>query len=282
MFPRRKPKGEIFLEIITSRSNRRIVEYSKLRDKKYRELSGLFCFEGDKLLREAVDTGIALKAVFFREDRADLAQILPPEVERYAVSDAVYEKLTGEKSPQGVFCAAKRLTCLHRTSDALSGEDFPAGGRYFLAEGVRDPGNLGTILRSACAMGLNRLILSDDCADLYNPKTVRAAMGALFRLPTLRVRDCPAAVTSLREAGVRVYAGVLDAGALDVRRIDCSGGGVCFAVGNEGHGLSGELIAACTGRVRIPMRPGCESLNAAGASAILLWELSGRLLEDFA
>lgn len=267
------------MELITSRNNRRIVEYSKLRDKKYREQSGLFCFEGVKLLEEALKNGILPEAVLFREDRAGLEALLPDRVERFAVSGAVYEKLTGEKSPQGVFCVAKQLRSLHRTAGLFAGQ---AQGRYLLTESVRDPGNLGAVLRCACAMGLDRLILSDDCADLYNPRTVRAAMGALFRQPTVRVADCPAAVRAMRKAGIRVFAAVPGAGAGDIREIDCAPGGICFAVGNEGHGLSPALTAACDGRVRIPMRTGCESLNAAAASAVLLWELSGRFLTPLA
>lgn len=272
------------MEIITSRNNRRIVEYGKLKNKKYRDETGLFYFEGVKLLQEAVKMKIPLEAVLFHESCVHLESELPDGIPRYAVSGAVYEKLTDENAPQGVFCVAKHLDNLHKSA-TIYGRNYISRNdvsrnvisptkNLFLMEGVRDPGNLGTILRTACALNVDTLILSSDCADLYNPKTVRAAMGAVFRQKTVRVDDCPSSVTALREAGVSVYAALLAPGSKDVREIDCKSRPVCFAVGNEGHGLSPELIDACDGGVIIPMNPGCESLNVAAASTILLWELT--------
>lgn len=261
------------MEFITSRNNRRIVEYGKLKNKKYRDESGLFYFEGVKLLKEAVKTRLPLEAVLFHESCAHLESELPGDVPRYAVSSAVYEKLTDENAPQGVFCVAKHLDNLHKSATIYEG-NISLSGNLFLMEGIRDPGNLGTILRTASALNVDTLILSADCADLYNPKTVRAAMGAVFRQKTVRVDDCPGSVRAMRDAGVSVYAAVLTPGSKDVREIDCKSQPVCFAVGNEGHGLSPELIDACDGGVIIPMNPDCESLNVAAASTILLWELA--------
>lgn len=147
------------------------------------------------------------------------------------------------------------------------------GERLLIAESLRDPGNLGTVIRSAYSLGIDTLILTDDCADIYNPRTVRAAMGAVFKLPTLTVaRDrLPAYIESLRLQGRKVYAAALSDNSVGISDIALRRGD-CFVIGNEGHGLSEKCINACTSSVIIPMREGAESLNAAAAAAICIWE----------
>jgi TrmH family RNA methyltransferase len=166
---------------------------------------------------------------------------------------------------------AKHLDNLHK-SDTIDERLFITG-RLFLLEGIRDPGNLGTILRTSNAMGTDIVVLSDDCADVYNSKTIRASMGAVFRQKTYRTTKLPSFIKELREKGILIYAAALDHDSVDVRTLDTnSNASLCFAVGNEGHGLSHEVISACNGKVMIPMSPECESLNAAIACSILLWE----------
>ncbi|MGM9680002.1 MAG: TrmH family RNA methyltransferase [Eubacteriales bacterium] len=258
------------MEIITSRNNRKIVELAKLKNKKYRDESGLFFFEGIKLFREAIEFGVPLTEVVFSESCADLANELPKGVNCSVVASSVYEKLTDENSPQGVFCVAKHLDNLHKSATIYEECD---NAPSLLLEGIRDPGNLGTILRTAYAFGINRLILSQDCADLYNAKTIRAAMGAVFRQKTVRVSDCIETIRKMQKKGIPVYAAVLNENSKDVRDISLDLP-VCFAVGNEGHGLSENLIGVCRGSVIIPMMPGCESLNAVAASTVLMWEIA--------
>lgn len=140
-----------------------------------------------------------------------------------------------------------------------------------LVEDIRDPGNLGTIMRTAAALGVDRLILIGDCADIYSSKTIRGSMGAAFRLNTLRCRDGAALVGALRAAGRRVFAAALrdDAVRLDDANLTSDD---CVVIGNEGHGLSDAVIAASDGCVIIPMSAGSESLNAATAATIFMWE----------
>lgn len=258
------------MEIITSRNNRKMVELAKLKSKKFRDESGLFFFEGIKLFREAIRFGVPLVEVVFSESCADLAVELPKGVDYSVVSSSVYEKLTDENSPQGVFCVAKHLDNLHKSATIYEGNDHAP---FLLLEDIRDPGNLGSILRTAYAFGIDRLILSQDCADLYNAKTIRAAMGAVFRQKTVRVSDCIETVRTMQKSGIPVYAAVLNENSRDVREITYDAP-VCFAVGNEGHGLSDDLIGVCQGSIIIPMMPGCESLNAAVASTVLMWEIA--------
>lgn len=258
---------------ISSRNNKLIVDCCKLKNKKYRDSAGLFFFEGRKLLKEAIKCGVRIKYLFFTDD--DLLIDLPPQTEAIRVTPSVYEKISEEKSPEGLFCVAEHIDKLHKCdkiessdiSDLLSGDKS-----YFIAESVRDPGNLGTIMRTASAMGIDALILSDDCADIYNSKTVRAGMGAIFRQATYRVSDLASVIGDLRSKEIRVYAAALDKSSMLLNDIVPSDSKVCFAVGNEGHGLSDAVISACDKSVIIPMSGATESLNVSAATAILMWQ----------
>ena len=262
------------MEVITSRANRLIVETAKLQERKYRQKEKLFFFEGKKLLDEAIRQAAPLVRVFVTENNIALLDALPEVVERYVVSQSVYEKLSVENSPEGVFCVARHLDRLHKFATIYN---MCEKGSRFMAVSVRDPGNLGTILRSARAMGIDCLLLSSDCADLYHPRTIRGAMGALFSLPTLTLTDMEASVAALQESGYRVYAAALTDSACDVRMVEVTHD-TCFMVGNEGHGLPESLVSAADQAVIIPMQPGSESLNVAAASSLLLWEMGKVIL----
>ena len=148
-----------------------------------------------------------------------------------------------------------------------------------LLDAVRDPLNVGAIIRSAAALGVGHLILSADCADIYHPRAVRAAMGPLFSLPITRVDDLAGTVRALREGGRSVYAAALDDTALRLgssewaMELRSSPRALCAVIGNEGHGISEDVLRACTRSVYIPMEADTESLNAGVAAALLMWEL---------
>lgn len=262
------------MEIITSRANRMIVDTAKLQDRKYRQREKLFFFEGRKLLEEAISQQIPLVRVLVTEKNVALLDNLPDHVERFVVSQSVYEKISAENSPEGVFCVARHLDRLHKFATIYN---MCEKGSRFMAVSVRDPGNLGTIIRSARAMGIDCLLLSSDCADIYHPRTIRGAMGALFSLPTLTLADSEASVSALQEAGYSVYAAALTSDAFDVRQVPIDAH-TCFVVGNEGHGLPASIVSAADRAVIIPMHPGSESLNVAAASSLLLWEMGKVIL----
>lgn len=262
------------METITSRANRLIVDTAKLQERKYRQKEKLFFFEGKKLLHEALDKNIPLVRVFATEENAAILHSLPQKVETYLVSGSVYEKISAENSPEGVFCVARHLDRLHKNATIYN---MVEKGSRFMAVSVRDPGNLGTILRSARAMGIDCLLLSDDCADLYHPRTIRGAMGALFSLPTLTLTDPVASIDALRASGYSVYATALTPKAMDVRKLEITPS-TCFIVGNEGHGLPVEIVERANHAVIIPMNEGSESLNVAAASSLLLWEMGKTIL----
>ena len=148
----------------------------------------------------------------------------------------------------------------------------PESGRVLLCESLRDPGNVGTVIRTAFAFGIDWLILSGDCADLYNPKVLRGAMGTLFSQRILRVDDLAGAVTLMRQQGRHVYAAALDDSAMQLGSF-AFGKADSAVIGNEGHGLSEGVLRACDASVYIPMAGDAESLNASVAASVLMWEM---------
>ena len=143
--------------------------------------------------------------------------------------------------------------------------------RAVLLENVQDPGNVGTVIRTANALGMDAVVLTGACADLYSPKTVRATMGALFRQPVLTCTQ-DELVQLLNANGLKLYGAALTDAAQDLRRVPLSPAAV--AIGSEGRGLSAQLLAQCDGQIIIPMQPGAESLNAAVAAAVVMWEIA--------
>lgn len=271
-------------EIVTSRQNPTVKRICSLLEKKNRRAEGLFRFDGVKLFGEALEAGLKVRYLVLREN-------ISPEIEAlvsktidsgrlahdavFMVSEGVFGKMSEERSPEGVITVAELISERHVTYEAerVSGYSIPAGERILIAEALRDPGNLGTVIRSCAALGIDRLILSDDCADLYNPKTVRAAMGGLFRsnIDIVPAKAMAEVIKSLRASGRRVYATALHSEAYEIGKLELKRGD-CFVIGNEGHGLSAETVNACDACALIPMREGSESLNAAAAAAICIWE----------
>ena len=150
-------------------------------------------------------------------------------------------------------------------------DEVKAGGRYLALERVQDPGNVGTLLRSAAAFGFDGVILSDGCASVYAPKTLRASMGAAVRIPVIEAGAMPDAITQLRAKGITCLAAALyKSQPLSAAQASYPGG-VCVVIGSEGQGLTDETVAACSSTVRIPMTDRVESLNAGIADSILLW-----------
>lgn len=252
------------MEQITSRQNPLCVHLRKLAASgAYRRRQGEFLCDSPKLLEEALLWGGALRTVVFTADAA--LPPLPETVRQVQVPADVMRSLSPAETPQGVLSVC-----------GLPDRPLPEkleGRRYVVLDGVQDPGNVGTILRTADALGADGLLLVNACADLYNPKTVRATMGAVFRCP---VWQCEAAALRalLDESGLPLYGAALRADTADARAVDYARCAV--AIGSEGRGLSPELLALCDRTVKIPMRDHCESLNAAAAAAVLLWEAARR------
>ena len=148
-------------------------------------------------------------------------------------------------------------------------------GRYLLLDGLQDPGNLGTIIRGAEAFDVTALVLGQGCPDRFSPKVLRSTMGGVFRLPVFRSGDLPGTIRQMREAGLTVWAAMLDPGARPIRQLPGEGG-LGVVIGNEGSGVSRAAASACDGAVYFPIAPRTESLNAAVAATVIMWEMSGR------
>ena len=261
------------MEYISSRQNPKILEAVALKDRKSRKEKGLFFFEGKKLLKEALARKVDLVSVFVRED-CPMPEDLPENCRVFCVSKSVYDKLTEEKSPEGLFCIAKTLDKSQKFATIYNSFDFSKdlGRDLLMAVTMQDPGNLGTLVRTAAAFGINALILTSDCADLYHPKTLRGSMGTLFDMPVYIADDPAAVVRSLRENGYAVYGSALDREASPLTELDLPEK-TCFLLGNEGHGLPDELLAECTSKVFIPMTENAESLNVSAAAAVIAYSV---------
>lgn len=255
-------------ERITSRANPYIKEIALLSDRKHRQESGKFFFEGRKLFNEALENGVELEAVLMTERIFNKYKEKNYPFRHISVTEEVYSKISAEKSPEGVFCVAKTLDKLHNLNIIYSSD---LKENILILDGLRDPGNVGTVLRTAAAFGCDTVVMSSDCADVYNPKTVRAAMGAVFRQKTVTVNDLEGTVKALIGCGKKVYCATLDETSLNLNAITVTSDH-CFVIGNEGNGIRREIIAAASGSVIIPMQPGAESLNASAAATVLLWE----------
>ncbi len=270
-------------EIVCSRQNRTVVDVCKLSDRKARDAQKAFRFDGIKLFEEAVKNHLELQTVILRESGAErLAQTLKQRCGEQVfdgigrillVSDELFDKISEEKSPEGMISVAKYIDKFQKNVTIYNSGDFSEmkKERIVLLESVRDPSNIGAVIRSAAAMGVDRLIISSDCADIYHPKAVRASMGTLFNQKIDRVSNLADAIRGLIADGRRVFAAALDTraktlGSFPILQNDC------VVIGNEGHGLSPETVKACTHSVIIPMTDRAESLNAAVAASILMWE----------
>ena len=252
------------MERITSRRNPLVAELRRLAgEKSARREAGLLLGQGHKLLTEALAAGLMPDTVLTAEEAPDM----PEGVRCCAVTEELLAYISPMKSaPELIFTAP------------IPEETGPVWGRVLLAEEMQDPGNVGTMIRTAAAFGFDGILLAGACADPWSPKAVRSSMGAVFRLKIWERSSTEEALEELREEGLPLYAAAL---AQHTERA-----GVfrfperfALAVGNEGHGLSDQVLRAAEKIVRIPMAPGAESLNAAAAAAVLMWE-SYREWED--
>ncbi len=251
------------METIISRNNKTIIEATKLKDKKHRERTGLYYFEGKKLFSEALASDVEIKMVFVLENKYSEYQNLLDRIDAaiYTVSESIYEKLTDDKAPDGILAVAHKP----QASPEIN-------GRCFILTEVRDPGNLGTCIRSARAFGIDTLILH-SCADIYNPKVIRSTMGAFFRQNIVRTDDILSLIDNLTQKAYRVLPTALSSKSISLSNIKINEKTV-FIVGNEGHGISEAVLNQCGEAVIIPMKGDTESLNASVAASLLMYKMT--------
>ena len=258
-------------EKITSRKNPKIISACALSEKKERDRSGMFAAEGIKLLKELLEERVGLVSLFCTEralerysDTVLCAKNTGCKI--YEVTNEVYDKLSFEKNPEGLFAVAKKIP-VYKTVDETPGE-----GGFVILERIQNPSNAGTVIRTAAALGISKIMLSSDCADIFGPKALRACMGAVFKVNILVTDDICSSIKELEEKGGKVYAAALDKDSVDVSEITF-GPLDSIVIGNEGEGISDKVLDVCSRKIIIPMRQNTESLNAAAAASILIWEM---------
>lgn len=260
--------------IITSRQNPSVIRAQKLRDKKYRDAEGVFLADGIKLFIEAHKNGAEIRRIYLSESAKIEGEVLYLVENEYkdrilTLSDSCFSKISEEKAPQGIIAEIKYLD-KWKLFTTIYNREFYKSERIFLVDSIQDPGNLGTILRSAAAFGIDRVIVGGASADIAGAKTLRAAMGTVFGIEIDVVRDTVLAIRALKAADRRIYSMELKNDSEKLSELDISSQDVFF-VGNEGKGIPQELSELCTKSVFIPMTDKAESLNAAIAASVCLW-----------
>lgn len=260
--------------LITSKENPNIKLYIKLRDqKKTRNEMGLFVLEGSRIIADAVKEKLDLHSAYitaeainkYPETASLLYSALGDKV--YEISDDIASRLCDTKGSQGVFAISRTL------DKSSSWDKINNGKKFIILQNLQDPGNVGTILRCADAVGIDGVFITGASCDIYNPKIVRSTMGSMFRLPVCDDLSYNEVISLLKERSVKTLASVIDTDADSVRGYGfpekCA-----VVIGNEGNGLSREEALLCDERITIKMSGNINSLNAAMAAGIILWEMT--------
>jgi len=263
--------------MITSFANKKIKEVQNLNKKAgAREESGFFTVEGIRMFRELPADRI--KDIFVSESfHASCGEELKKKIDSVPgelVSDEVFMHLSDTRTPQGILAVVKQYS--YTTEEILKISASPAAGEekthslFLMLETIQDPGNLGTMMRAGEGAGLSGMILNEKTADIYNPKVIRSTMGSIFRVPFAYTDNLVKIMGEMKKAGIRIFAADLK-GAVEYEKEDYTGPSA-FLIGNEASGLSEAAADLADVRVKIPMRGEVESLNAAVAASILLFE----------
>lgn len=253
------------INYIKSLSNSRIKYIKGLHRKKNRVKEGLFIIEGSKIVEECIEKNYRLETLLVsedylegNEDRLDALKEIADEM--ICVDNKIYDYVSDTETPQGILAVSKIIS---RDIDSFIRED----GFYLILDGLQDPGNMGTIIRTADAFGVKGIFLSEGCVDVHNSKVVRATMGSIFRLPIYNIDDLEKFKRLVGE--INIYSSSLEADEY-VYNLDFSNS--MLIIGNESKGVSREYQALATRLVKIPMLGEAESLNAAVASSVVMYE----------
>ena len=246
------------MEQLTSLKNPHVLAWRSLKDKKGREEHQAFLVEGVRMVREALSSSFTVRALLLREGFQP-GFALPSAVPAYQLSEHVFRSVCDTKTPQGIAA----VLSLHARE--------ASGSRLLALDGVQDPGNVGTIIRTADAAGFDGILFTPECADLFSPKVLRATMGSIFRLGFSFPSCLPDALRELKKDGYSVLSSQLDGDPFyDRENVAPS---FVLIIGNEGNGVSEEVRSVATHRLFLPMRGGAESLNAAVAAGIMMYDL---------
>ncbi len=255
------------MDVISSKENENIKNIRKLKEKKYRDLFGEYVIEGIKLVEEAIEEKVNIKTIVVCEDcekNGTIDQKLLYEIAKYDciyVTEKVFKVLTDVANPQGILAVVKK-------NRDISEIDFKQN-LILILDDIQDPGNLGTIIRTADSVNLKQIIVSKGCGDAYNPKVVRSSMGAIFRVEILESKNLVDTIKELKKHNIKVMATDLktDSSIYNEEYKKCA-----VIIGNEANGVSKDILDIVDKRIKIPMLGKTESLNASVATAVILYE----------
>lgn len=260
--------GELQMIYITSLSNTAVKEAKLLKNRKYREEKQLYFIEGARFVEEAFEAGAQIEAIFVSEEFRHMDDNLPNMLEKsscnkYTVSEKIFREISDTETPQGILAIIKMQK--RELSVAQTG-----GGLFIILDSVRDPGNMGTIIRTADAAGFSGVIVCKGSVDVYNPKVLRSTMGSVFHIPVYTGLETVDVIRLLKADGISVYASHLK-GEASIYNVDLSAN-AALVIGSEAEGISNETAGEADRLVRIPMPGNAESLNASVAAAVMIFE----------
>lgn len=243
--------------LITSMDNERVKQYIKLKEKKYRDQTDLFIVEGSHLVLEAYKKNLIKELIL------EMDEVFPIPVDNIIyLPKEIIKKISSVETPQMVMALCTKQK-----------EQEDLGEKILLVDDVQDPGNLGTIIRSAVAFGVTTVVLSPNTVDLYNPKTIRSTQGMFFHINVLR-RDLNEVIKTIKEKNIPLYGSLVEHGTSPKTLTQKEKKSYALVVGNEGNGVHREISLLCDKNLYIEMTSTVESLNVGVATSILLYELS--------
>ncbi len=255
--------------MITSTSNIKVKRLVSLKKKKkLRDSEKVFLIEGPRMFREVPKSSLleiyATRSFMEKEEESVKEKAASSGIMPEFLSDAVFEYVSDTKTPQGILCVVRQT---EKSLGEVTGGDNPL---LLVLDNIQDPGNLGTILRTAEGAGITGIIMSGDCADVYNPKTIRSTMGSIYRMPFVYVKELTEIIRRLQQEDFCFFAAHLE-GSSSYDEV-CYRGKSAFLIGNEGNGLKKEVAECADQYIKIPMCGQVESLNAAVAASVLMFE----------
>lgn len=260
------------MQVITSKENEIIKNIKKLKEKKYRDQENKFIVEGIKMVEEAISENVDIDTIVICEDCVNdnsIKQELLYEIAKQDciyVSEKVFQTITDVTNPQGILAVINKKNSEEQIS---YNEDI-----IIVLDGIQDPGNLGTIIRTIDSVGLTQIILSENTADSYNPKVVRSTMGAIYRVKIIKSNNLKETLKNVKKHKYEIISTSLQT---DKNIYDIDYKNKAIIIGNEANGVSNEILELSDEKVKIPMIGKTESLNASVATGVILYEYVRRI-----
>lgn len=248
--------------IITSRENKIFKTAKLLKSQKGRAEKGLFMLEGYRLVKDALSKGVKAECIILK-DGTDV--LLETDCPSYTFAPRLFDDISETVNSQGVIALCRM------EKKALQDIIKEEKNCVIMCEALQDPGNIGTIIRTAHGADCGGVVLTRGCCDLYNPKIVRATMSGMFSIPVVQGQESHRCIEYFKENGYKIVAGALTKDAVDFYSADLSGK-VLIIIGNEGNGVEESTLSLCDSVLKIPMRADAESLNASVAGSVMIYE----------